>query len=357
MDKKILGIIIVLVLLFGYIGYIRITKKPKVPEKKLSAVLNIYNWEDYFGETTLEDFEKEFGVKVNFETYEDEEIMVSAVTSDPSKYDVIIASDDLIRTMGEKRLLAQIDIENIPNFKNIGDEFKNPSYDPGNKYSIPYLQWTTGIAVNRKYIEETEDSWSILWNPKYKGKIAMLNNAYEVIGAALKYLGYPLCSTDPVQLEEAKQLLLEQEPLLRGYEDTITIRDDLISEELWAAHQYGGEAAFAADENENVEYILPKEGAAYGVDTFAIPIDAKHKYTAEVFINYILDPKVSAEIANYLWYANTNEAAAKFTDPEILEEPSIYPPEEVRNRLELYTDIGEVDATYLQIWAELQRQE
>ncbi|KPJ57570.1 hypothetical protein AMJ49_00405 [Parcubacteria bacterium DG_74_2] len=355
--NKILVIIIVLVILSaGIFGYLQITKKPEAPEKKLSTVLNVYNWEDYFGETTLEDFEKEFGVDVNLEIYEDEEMMLSAVQSDPTKYDIIIASDDLVWSMTEMKLLAEIDYENIPNFKNIGDKHKNPSYDPGNKRSVPYTLWTTAIAVNRKYIEETEDSWSILWNPKYKGKISMLNNSYEVIGAALKYLGYPLCSTDPAQLEEAKQLLLEQKPLLRGgYEDCITIREDLISEELWAAHEYSGEGCYAADENENIEYIIPKEGGSYGVDTLAIPVGSPHKYTAEVFINYLLDPKVNADISNYLWYASPNEAAREFTNPEILEDPSLYPSEEVLKKCEIFTDIGEADAIYHQIWAELQR--
>jgi len=355
MDKKIPAIIIVLVVLaIGVFGYIQIVKKPEIPKKELSPVLNIYNWEEYFGETTLEDFEEEFGVKVNLETYEDEDIMLSTVQSDPTRYDLVIASDNLVTEMVKMKLLTSIDMENIPNFKNIGDEYKDPFYDPGNKHSVPYMLWSTAFAVNHKYITEDVNSWSILWNPKYKGKISMLNNMEEVIGAALKYLGYPLSSTDPAQLEEARELLLEQKPLLRGYEDCITIREDLISEELWAAHEYSGEAAFAAEENENIEYIIPKEGASYGVDTLAIPIGAQHKYTAEIFINFILRPDVSAEIANYLWYANANEAAAEFTDPEILEAPSIYPPEEVLDKSEYFTDVGAAMTIYNQIWAELQ---
>jgi len=358
MNQKTLKIIIVLaILVIGVFGYIQIVKEPEVPEEELSSVLNIYNWEDYFGETTLEDFEEEFGVKVNFEMYEDEEEMLSSVQSDPAKYDIVVASDEMVTEMVEMRLLAPINMANLPNFKNIGDEFKNPSYDPGNKHSVPYMTWSTGIAVNRKYVMEDVDSWGILWNPEYKGKISMLNNSSEVIGAALKYLGYPLNSTDPAQLEEARELLLGQKPLLRGYEDPITIRQDLISEELWAAHEYSGEAAFAADANEDVEYIIPEEGAAYGVDTLAIPVDAQHKYTAEIFINFILRPDVSAEISNYLWYGNANEAAREFTDPEILESPSIYPPEEILNRCESFQDTGEAYKIYNQIWEELKASE
>jgi len=225
-------------------------------------------------------------------------------------------------------------------------------------YSIPYMWGTTGIAVNRKYIKETEDSWSILWNPKYKGKIAMLDNSWEVIGAALKYLGYSGNSTNLEELEEARELLLEQKPILRGYEDCVSTRDELIEENLWAVHQYSGEGAFAADENENVEYIIPEEGGFLWIDNVMIPKDSPHKYTAEVFINFILRPQISADIANYLWYANTNEAAAEFTDQEILDAPSIYPSEEVLSRCELFVDIGgAAEAKYNEIWAELQASE
>ena len=328
-------------------------------EKRLSKALNIYNWEDYFGETTLSDFEEKFGVKVNLETFEDEEELIAAIRSHPDKYDVVITSDDNIRECMEMRSLAEIDADNIPNIKNIDPRFRNPYFDPGHRYSVPYLWGTTGIAVNRKFIKEDEDSWSILWNPKYKGKIAMLNSPDEVMGGALKYLGYPLNTRDPSKLEEARQKLFEQTPLITGYLDCITIRDKLISNELWAAHIYSGEGMFAADKNDALEYIIPKEGTSMWIDCLAIPRDAKHKYAAEVFINYILDPKVSAKIANYLWYANCNLAARDYTDEEILKSPSVYPPKEVLNRCAFYRAAGsaEQERHFYQIlyktWSEL----
>ncbi len=294
---------------------------------------------------------------MNLETYDNEDTMLSSIQSNPSGYDIVVASDILVREMIDMKLLSPINLNNIPNFKNIAGEYKNPFYDPGNKYSVPYMWGTSGLAVNRKYIKETEPSWSILWNPEHKGKISMLNNMQDVIGAALFYLGYSGNSINPTELEEAKNLLLKQKPILRGYEDTITIRDDLISEKLWVGHIYSGDGAFAAAENENVAYIIPKEGAFITVDNFLIPIGAQHKYTAEVFINFVLRPEMSAKIANYLWYANTNEAAREFTDPEILQNASLYPPEEVKDNLESSGYFGGVEAVaiYNQIWAELQR--
>jgi len=361
MKNKIAMLVVVLLLvLVGVLGYFQLTKEEgsQPTAEKLSPVLNIYNWEDYFGETTIEDFEKEFGVKVNLETYEDELVMLATVQSDPKKHDIIIASDTLIQEMVSMQLLAQIDMANIPNFKNIAEEFKNHPYDPENKHSVPYMWGTSGLAVNRKYIKETEPSWSILWNSEYKGKISMLSNMHDTIGAALFYLGYSGNSTNPAELAEAKNLLLKQKPILRGYEDSATIMNSLISEELWAGHSYSG--VFASAKNENVEYLIPKEGAFIWTDTLAIPISAQHKYTAELFINFILRPDVSAKIANYLWYANTNKAAKELTNPEILQDPTLYPPEEVKKKLERNKDAGELGeaiAIYNQIWAELQRSE
>ena len=359
MKKQILIIIILLIILAGITGYFQIVKNPEPTKEKLSDVLNVYNWEDYFGETTIEDFENEFGVKVNLATFENEDEMLSAIQSNPRQYDVTVASDILVKEMINMKLLTQLNIENISNFKNIGSEFKNPSYDPGNKYSVTYLWSTSGLAINRKYIKEIEPSWSILWNPEYKGKISMLNNMQDVLGSALFYLGHSGNSINPTELEEAKNLLLKQKPLLRGYEDTITIRDDLISEKLWAGHIYSGDGAFAAAENENIEYIIPQEGAFITLDNLVVPIGAQHKYTAEVFINFILRPDVSAKLVNYLWYANTNEAAREFTDPAILQNASIYPSEEVKKNLEFSGYFGGVEALalYNQIWAELQHSE
>jgi len=338
-NYKLLVFFTVLVVLFT----LSVNNKVAASEKKLSKVLNVYNWEGYFGETTLSDFEKKFGVKVNLETFEDEEELVAAMRSHPDKYDVVITSDDNIRECMKMRSLAEIDLKNIPNLKNIDAKFRNPPYDPGHRYSVPYLWGTTGMVVNRALIKDGGDSWSILWNPKYEGKIAMLNSPDEVMAAALKYLGYPLNTRDPSKLEEARQKLFEQTPLITGYLDCITIRDKLISNELWAAHIYSGEGMFAADNNEDLEYIIPREGASMWIDCLTIPRDAKHKYTAEVFINYILDPKVSAKIANYLWYANCNLAARDYTDEEILKSPSLYPPKEILNKCTFYRAVGSAE--------------
>ncbi|MFC2140660.1 spermidine/putrescine ABC transporter substrate-binding protein, partial [Candidatus Auribacterota bacterium] len=313
----------------------------------------------YFAPTTLSDFEKKFGVKVNLKIYEDEEELLSNLQSFPGEFDIIVASDDAIREFIAMRFLKELDHQNIPNLKNIDSQFKNPGYDPGHKHSTPYMWGTSGVILNRKFIKEEIPSWAILWNAQYKGKVAMLNNSDEVIGAGLKSLGYSISTTDSILLEKAQAKLIEQIPLIQGYHDVITIRDKMISGELWAAQVYSGEGMFSVDKNEDLEYVIPKEGAAMWIDCLAIPKDAKHKYTAEVFINYILEAEVSAKIANYLWYANCNRAARKFTEKEILESPSLYPPATVLEKCEFFkTDYkAEEKVKYQQqfnkIWSEL----
>ncbi|MBI4846406.1 MAG: spermidine/putrescine ABC transporter substrate-binding protein [Candidatus Omnitrophica bacterium] len=304
-------------------------------EEGLSDTLNIFNWEEYIDPAVLKDFENEFKVKVNIETYKDEDAMISALQSDPGKYDIVVASDSAIRDLREMRLIVAIDTSNIPNLKNIEREYQNPPYDPENKFSIPYLWGTTGVAYNTEYIKEKVTGWHILWDPKLKGKIAMLNNMDEVIGAALISLGYSLTSTNPEELKQAKEKLLKQKELLAGYLDPIVIRNKLILGELWAAHIYSGEAFFAMEKNSALKYVIPEEGAFLWVDAFAIPRDAKHKYTAETFINYVLDAKVSAKIVNYLYYADCNFAARQYILKEILENEALYPPQEVLGNCEV----------------------
>ncbi|MDF2954786.1 MAG: Spermidine/putrescine-binding periplasmic protein [Candidatus Alkanophagales archaeon MCA70_species_2] len=319
-------------------------------------MVNVYNWEDYFGATTLSDFENETGIKVNLYTFEDEDFMVSDVRSNPGKYDVAVASNDVVVDMIEMRLLEEINLGNIPNFKFISEKFKNRDYDPKNEYSVPYLWGTTGIAFNKKYVSpEDAKSWAILWDERYAGRIGMLNNPDEVIGAALKCLGYSINSENESELEEARQLLLRQKELVRGYYDPITIEELLISEELWVAHCYSGSAMYAASENENISYVIPEEGAPIWVDNFIIPAGAPHKREAEELINFILRPDVNTEIVEYQFYPSANGEAMKLVSEEI--RSLLYPPEDVLKRCEYFKELSEEAVrTRNKIWAELMQE-
>jgi spermidine/putrescine transport system substrate-binding protein len=318
------------------------------------ATLNVYNWADYLAPTAPEDFEREYGIKVNLMTYNDEEEMLAAVQSNPGKYDVVFPGDELLYRMIMLKLLSPLDHTNLPNLKNMDTRFLDLSYDPGNIYSTPYSYGFTGIAYNTKYITEPVDSWGILWDERYQGHIAMLNNLYTDIGLTLKYLGYSVSSKNTDELEQARLKLLEQKHLIVGYLDPTTIVKKLASEEIWLAMCYNGDAIYAAENNPNIRLALPKEGADLWMDFVAIPRDALHKQAAELFINYLMRPDVQASFCNCYGYACLNRAAidAGLIDPEDLNNPAIYPP---TDKLEPFQYTGGANRLYQQIWAEIRR--
>ncbi|MBW2646069.1 MAG: spermidine/putrescine ABC transporter substrate-binding protein [Deltaproteobacteria bacterium] len=329
------------------------TQQTPVVKKMKGRTLNLYNWEEYIGSKTLENFEKETGIHVNEITFEDEEDMLGAVQSDLAAFDLVVSSDDLVREMRVAKILARLDYSKIPNFKHIAKKYRNMPCDPEQKYTVPYLTGTTGMAINKKYIKDDADSWKVLFDKRYKGKLAMLNNSFEVVAAASKSLGYSINITSPEKMDIVRKLLLEQKPLLQGYCDTETLKDLLVHEKVWAVQIYSGEGLVAADENENLEYVIPKEGAPVWVDFFVMPRDAKHKEEAHMFLNYVLRPEVNASIASELWYATPNEAAEPLMDPEVLNSKSVYPPAEVMERCEFFEDTGKATRFIAPIWSDL----
>lgn len=359
--KEILIACICLIIMTSFTGCIN-SDEPK--EQQLSDELNIFNWEDYFGETTIEDFEAEFGVKVNLDTYEDEEEIYSALQSDPTKYDLVFPSGDSAQDLFNLNLIAEINKENIPNLKNIYEKYLNLPHDPNNNFTIPYDWGTTGIIYNIKYIDEENitNSWDMLFNSNYGGKVANLDNPYVVVGYTLKMLGYSQNSIEPNELDEARARLLEQKPIIVGYLSAMEILNKMISEELWIAPTYSGEAWVAIESNTNLTYFVPDEGSDIYFDVIAIPIAAKHKYTAEVFLNYILRPEVHAAITNYTGYANPNQAAheAGLIDKEQLNNPLVYPQQDIIDKLEPWIvyedaeDVGYQLHRINEIWAALQ---
>ena len=217
---------------------------------------------------------------------------------------------------------------------------------------MPWQWGTTGFGYNSKKITDTVDSWNLLWDPKYKGKITMLDDMRSAVSVALKMRGYSVNSTSEKELMEAKQLLMEQKPLLKAY-ISAPVKSLLISNEVWLSHLWVGDVLMAKDENDVLEYCIPKEGCEIWDDNLVIPKSAPHKYTAEVFMNYGLRPEVSAAVSNFVHYATPVETAKKFNLKEDVKNPGIYPSAEVMKRLEYVVDVGEATRIYDQIWTEL----
>jgi spermidine/putrescine-binding protein len=330
---------------------------PEPTTPPLADELHVYNWSEYIDPEIYAQFEEEFGVKVIEDTFSSNEDLLAKLQAGATGYDLIVPSDYMVEIMIELDLLAPLNYDNIPNFANIADLFRDPPYDPGNVYSVPYQWGTTGIGYSLDvFEEEPPDSWGYLFDPDmaapYAGQMSMLNDSREVIGAALKYLGYSLNSTDEAQLEEAKQLLIQQKEWVSAY-DSDGFEDLLAAGEVVIGHGWSGDYFAAAEEAEHVWYIIPQEGGVIWTDNLCIPKSAASQYTAEVFIDFLLRPEIGAAITNYTWFGSPNKASEEFIDAEILEEPAIYPPPEVMEKLEFIRDVGEATTIYDRIWTEI----
>jgi len=328
MSKKILvGFLALLILISGGI-YLFVNFKSKLigkikisPEKEsvlnLEKELNIFNWENYLSEEVIKEFEQKFGVKVNLETFSDSEFMFSKVQSQPDKYDLVMVDHDYVPLMKNLKLLYPLEHQKIPNLKYLKKEARENSYDPGNAFCIPYVHGYTGIAINKKYVSDFDGTRKILWDPKYKGKISMPNNAEEILVSALFYLG----AKDPEnptseELEKAINLALKQKDLVLGYDDPIEQRELLINEKAWVAYIYSTEIGAIKEKNPNIEFFAPKEGTFLWSDNLCIPKDAPHKESAHAFLNYLLDPKVSAKNSQDIKALMLNEAMKEFLPSE-----------------------------------------
>ena len=347
----ILKITVFLLILSNLLSCNEEQEKSKI--KTAPLVLKIFNWEDYLGSETIEKFTIDTGISVQLDHYEDEEDMFAYIRSDLSAYDLVVASDDLVREMIAAKTLSKLDLGKIKNIQNIDSRFLNMEFDPQQDYSIPYLWGTTGMVVNTKYIMEHNNSWSILFDEKYVDKTAMLNNSFETLAAPLKIMGKSINESDALILQEAAELLYKQNKELHGYYDATTIMEMLIEEQLWAAQIYSGEGMSAVDENDDLLYIIPNEGAPIWLDNFVVPRDAENIESAHLFLDFILDPVINAEIASELWYATANKEALQYINQEVLDSESVFPSEETLKRCEYYEDNGSAVNLISEIWSNL----
>ena len=325
---------------------------------KESDVLNdeklvVYNWGEYIDPEVLTMFEEETGIDIVYEEFETNEILYPKISSGAIAYDVICPSDYMIQRMIENDLLSEINFDNIPNLKNIGKQYLEQSrqFDPENKYSVPYCWGTVGILYNKMMVDEPVDSWSILWDPKYKDNILMQDSVRDAFGVTLKYLGYSLNSIDLDELTEAKNLLIEQKPLVQAYVID-QVRDKMIGNEAALGVIYSGEAIYTQKENPNLEYVIPKEGSNIWIDSWVIPKNAEHKENAEKFINFLCRPDIALMNFEYITYSTPNEAARELIEDESIRNSEIaFPDLSKYDNLETFQYLGtEADQVYGDLW-------
>lgn len=302
-------------------------------EKNTPKVLTILTWEDYFSPEVIDGFEKEFGVDVRFESFNNLDEMEALLRSRPSDFDLVLTSGIKIPDLISLQLVQPLQKEKLPLFGNMDDRFLGLSGDPENRFSVPYMWGPTLIAYRSDKVEDPDQSWNSLWDARYQGRVLMLEETFDAYSAALLALGHDPNSQDPAHLESATQLLIKQvETVKARFVDINEIRDSLLSGECWITMTYSSDAAVLAEKEENISYFIPREGAALWLDSFVIPRESTNGDNAHLFLNYFCRPEVAAANSNELWCASANREVRPLIKEEILEDPTIYLSDEILSR-------------------------
>jgi len=319
--------------------------------KDAERVLNLYIWSNYIAPETVRKFEQRLGVRVNVDLYDTNEAMLAKVQSGNVGYDLLCPSNYPIETLRKQDLLLPLDHSALPHLKNLDARFLDLDYDKGNRYSIPYFWGSCGIAYNRKRVAPVE-SWGVLWDPRYRGRVLMLDDPREAIGAALKWQGRSLNATDPESLALATRLLLEQKPLVRTYNSS-NFEDVLLSGDVWVAQGWNGQFARAMAQDPDLDYVIPSEGGSLFIDSLVIPRSAPHPELAHAFMDFVMEAEVAAEICASMQYSTPNRAAVPLLPEALRRNRAVFPSDEEVARLELIHDIGEATLDFDRAWTEV----
>ncbi len=320
------------------------------------VTLNVYNWGQYIADGSdgsmeiISAFEERYPhIKVNYSTYDSNEIMYSKLSNGGITVDLIIPSDYMIARMIQEDMLLPLNFDNIPNYKYIDEDFKNTAYDPENKYSVPYTWGTVGILYNTKYVDEADvTGWELLWNEKYEDRILTFGNSRDAFGIAQFMLGYDINTTDKAELQECAELLKKQKPVLQQY-----VMDEIFAimqnEEAWIAPYYAGDCLTMMSENENLDFFLPgHQGFNMFIDAMCIPTCAKEKEAAELFINFLCEPEIAGANMDWICYGTPITAAKEFMDPETVSDPVTYPSQEVLKNGSSFAYLPEEISRYME---------
>ncbi|GAB6087658.1 ABC transporter substrate-binding protein [Alkaliphilus crotonatoxidans] len=316
------------------------------------VTLKVYNWGDYIDESVIDEFEKQYGIRVIYDTFATNEDMYVKIMAGGSDYDVAFPSDYMIKKMIDEELLHKIDFNKVPNYKYIDDRFKNLDYDINNEYSVPYMWGTVGILYNEDMVTEPVDSWRVLWDEKYSKQILMLDSQRDSIGITLKMLGYSLNTKNVDELEAAKNALIEQKPLVLAYVGD-EVKDKMINEEAALAVVWSGDAIYMMRENENLKYVVPEEGSNLWFDAMVIPKTSNNKKEAELFINFMCETEIAYRNSDYIGYSTPHQEARKLLDPDLVNDPTAYPEEEDLVNSEVFKDLAGSIREYDRIWTEV----
>ena len=339
--RRIIPLAIALTMALAFLGYGDAYAETR-------EVLRVFNATEYVDRTTIADFEKEFNIQVIYDEFESNEEMYDAISRNPKGYDVLVPSDYTIDRLIQEGKLAKIDPDQIPNIAYIAPQYLSPGYDPHNDYVVPYMVGTLGILYNKWLVSAPVESWTALWDSQYRGQILLWDSMRDVIGPALKMLGYSMNSNDGNELAQAKERLLAQRSLVQAYAGDI-IRDIMIADEGTLALIYSGDAKTAVDQNPNLAYVIPKDGSNKWVDGFVILKDTEHLDAAQKFINFMCRPNIA--IRNMTQTGYTSPVTGAWD--EFASNPIMFPTAEELSRCESFLYNKEATQKYAQLWAEI----
>jgi spermidine/putrescine transport system substrate-binding protein len=318
------------------------------------GVVYFFNWSEYIPEDVLEQFTEETGIKVVYTTYDSNEALYAKLKlMDSGGYDLVVPSTYFVSKMSKEGMLYELDHSRLPNMSNLDPALMNRSYDPGNRYSIPYLWGSTGLGINTSVVDPAKvTSWADLWKPEFKGQVLLHNDVREVFDVALKVAGRPVNSTDPADIKKAYEKLTELLPNVRLF-NSDSPKVPYLSGEVAVGMIWNGEAWSANEEDPAIRYVYPREGAILWADNLAIPAKAKNVGNAHTLLNFLLRPDVAKAIAEEVGYATPNIKALSLLDDELRQNRMVYPSAGDLRNAEFQTDIGEAVTIYNEYWEKL----
>ena len=346
--KRMMAIgLLVILLLFGFVA------ARKASAGGENGILYLYCYGDYYDPLLIEEFEEETGIVVVEDMYDTAEEMYPIIANNSVSYDLICTSDYMIEKMIDEDLMAPLDKENIPNLANIDPAYleMSESFDPGNAYSVPHAVGVAGIAYNKEMVgDKVIDSWNDLFDPAFKDQIIMPDSVRDAYMIALRSLGYDQNTENPEEIAEATEKLKEQKPYVYAYANDAA-RDYLADGSAAVGVVWNGEYVYTHDLNEDVEFVVPKEGSEFFIDSWAIPKTAENKENAEKFIDFMCRADNAATNFEYLYYTMPNKAAVEQLDPEVVNDPSIFPTEETVAACDTLRNLpAEVMELYSESW-------
>ncbi|MCC6140541.1 MAG: spermidine/putrescine ABC transporter substrate-binding protein [Nitrospira sp.] len=350
---KALGVASVIVLLWG--GCDRGREPNQQSGTGATATLHYFTWSDYVSPELIHEFEQAHGARVVVDTFSSNEELLAKLQGGASGYDVTVPSDFMVSIMAAQGMLAELDLAALPNLRTLEPHLQHPAFDPAHRYAVPYLWGTVGIGYDSAVVTTPPDSWDILWDRRYRGRISMLNDQREVFGAVLRSMGHSMNTTDPGTIEAAKQKLIAQKPLVRTYAsdhyDQLLASGDVVLAQGW-----GGPVARAMRDRPSIRYAVPKEGGTIWADCLVVLNSSPNKALAMQFINFLIDARVAARTSERLLFAASNREARTWIAKDVLENPAVYPPADLIARMEWMGDVGRAMRIYDRAWTELKMQ-